>query len=177
MSKHFLVCLLVAVATALSNGPSVMAGFGKTTITDESGEEVVVKHGLFSHKTMVKDRLGNVYERKRGLFGTKDTKVDVLGNEVHTHKGLFGFSNTDAHSILGDSVTSKKNPLYRDTNVNVKGVSGLLNKYFKSKQTNIPLAPSGTINQGQPESLPAINAPSLPNPSPAAGSGETRFTQ
>jgi hypothetical protein len=61
--------------------------------------------------------------------------VSALGNGVKVHKGLFGFGKTEGQDILGDSFTSNKNPIYRNTNVDLSGVSNLIDKYFAPKNT------------------------------------------
>jgi hypothetical protein len=159
VSVNAIFCLMLL----LGNNAPALAGLGKFTITDGSGDQVVVKHGLFGRKISYKDRYGNNLEKSRSIFGlTKDTKVGVLGNEMHSHKGLFGFSKTEGHSILGDSVTSSKNPFYRNTNVNLSGVDGFLKNSMQSKQANIPPATPASLNQGQNYSA----SPATPQPNP-----------
>jgi len=136
MTERFLLPLLILFVLLWSN-QFALAKWGTVTVTDDNGEEIVVKHGLFGKKTIVKDRFGNGVESKKSIFGlTKDTEVNAVGNDVHVHKGLFGFSKTEGHDILGDTVTSKKNLLYSNTNVNLSGVNDLLNKYLRPKNLN-----------------------------------------
>lgn len=162
MSKVFFFSLLIASGLIINEKPA-LAGWGKFTLTDEDGETVEVKHGLFSHKTIVHDRLGNTVERSKGIFGiNRNTQVSVLGNSVTRHKGLLG-SRTEVHSMLGDSATSKKNLFYRNTNVNVKGASSLLKDLFKPKQTGTPLMPPPSENY-IPPMMPST---SMPNSMPA----------
>jgi hypothetical protein len=139
------------------------AGWGKFTLTDNNGEQVVVKHGLFGKKTIVKDRFGDGFEHNKSIFGlTKDTKVSALGNDVHVHKGLFGFGKTEGQDMLGDTVTSNKNLLFRNTNVNLSGVNGLVDKYFGPKNINNPPLDPGLAKRLPNEALPG-NIPLNPN--------------
>jgi hypothetical protein len=144
-----LLCLFLILFMLLLSNQRALAKWGTTTVTDDNGEQVVVKHGLFGKKTIVKDRFGDGVANSKSIFGlTKDTQVNVLGNDVRVHKGLFGFSKTEGHDILGDSVSSKKNLLYHNTNVNLSGVNNLLNKYLGPKNLNSPAMDPGAINRG-----------------------------
>jgi hypothetical protein len=166
------VCLVIlsGLVAFLNSATPALAwlGLGKFTMTDGSGDQVVVKHGLFGRKTVVTDRFGNGVETSRSIFGlTKDTKVGVLGNEVHSHKGLFGFSKTESQSMLGDTVTSNKNPLYGNTNINLKGVDGLLSGYMQPKQANLPMAAPIPPYQSQSYNAPSSSPePLTSSPSP-----------
>ncbi len=146
------------------------AGWGKTTVTDNNGEEVTVKHGLFGKKTIVKDRWGDGVEHNRSIFGlSKDTKVSALGNDVHVHKGLFGFSKVEGQDMLGDKWSSSKNPLFGNTKVDLSGVNRIVDKYFGPKQLNNPSIDPNALKPGTNERLqnldPAIDAnPRAPIP-------------
>ena len=111
-------------------------------------------------KTVVQDRWGDGFAHKKSIFGlTKDTEVSALGNDVHSHKGLFGFGKTEGQDMLGDTFTSHKNLLYRNTNVNLSGVNGLLDKYFGPKNSlNAPINPT-TLNPAQATGQALIPAP------------------
>lgn len=151
MKRPIHVCIVFSSILLLEQGLPAFAHWGKFTITDNNGEEVVVKHGLFGKKTVVEDRWGDGFAHSRSIFGlTKDTKVSALGNDVHVHKGLFGFGKTEGQDMLGDTFTSHKNLLYRNTNVNLSGVNGLMSKFFGPKQ--VP-----------PAGMPPNATPQVPN--------------
>jgi hypothetical protein len=146
MKKLLYLCASLSLTINFVNDSPALAKWGKFTITDDNGEQVVVKHGLFGKKTIVKDRWGDGFEHKRSIFGlTKDTQVSAVGNDVHVHKGLFGFGKTEGQDMLGDTISSHNNPLYHNTNVNLSGVNNVIDKYFGSKKPlNSPLNPNFT---------------------------------
>ncbi len=154
MTNLIVVSIIIAIYL---NGMPAFAKWGTFSMTDEHDDQVTVKHGLFGKKTIVKDRYGNGFKHSKSIFGlTKDTQVGVLGNEMHVHKGLFGFGKTEGHDIFGDTVTSKKNLLYRNTNIDLSGVDDFLSKKFAAK----PALPQPSSNPPGQELVP--NVP--PNP-------------
>jgi hypothetical protein len=71
-SRVYLLVLFGWLAFLSSTSPTLAwLGLGKFTVTDGSGDQVVVKHGLFGHKTVVNDRLGDGFERSRSIFGLR----------------------------------------------------------------------------------------------------------
>ncbi len=159
---HYRFAILLLAVCSICTSPT-FAGWGKFTLTDDNGEQVTVKHGLFGKKTIVKDRWGDGFEHNRSIFGlTKDTKVSAIGNDVHVHKGLFGFSKTQGQDMLGDTVTASKNPLFHNTNVNLSGVNGLLDKYLGPKKLNSPPVDPSVLKQGLND--PAQNFKPSANP-------------
>ena len=160
MTKSVLISAALLVCLTSTNSP-VLAKWGQVTITDNNGEEGIVKHGLFGKKTYVKDRYGNGFKSKKSIFGlTKDTQVSALGNDVHVHKGLFGFGKTEGQDMLGDTVTSNKNIFYRNTNVNLSGANNLFNKYFGPQKQPPSLNPNALNNPGQIPPFPGGQSPS-----------------
>jgi hypothetical protein len=150
----FPFCLVILIFYARS-----AFAWGTVSITDGSGEQVQVKHGLFSKKTIVKDRYGDGFQHSRSIFGlTKDTQVGAIGNEVHVHKGLFGFGKTEGHDILGDSVSSSKNPLFSKTNIDLSGANNLVSKIFSKTSSTPQLNPSIPAQPGSFAS-PPVNVP------------------
>ena len=152
-----------------------MAKWGTFTMTDDQGDEVKVKHSLFGKKTVVKDRNGNGFEHSRSIFGlTKDTKVGALGNDMHVHKGLFGFGKTEANDMLGDTVKSKKNLLFRNTNVDMNGANSFLTKMFSKPnqaKPNIP-SPAGIDPNTPLSSSPLAGQNQLSSPVPLVSPGQ-----
>lgn len=164
MRMSFLFPLLVPII--LLSNQSALAKWGTFTMTDENGEQVKVKHGLFGKKTIVKDRFGNGVATKQGIFGiNKDTQVSAVGNNVQVHKGLLG-SQTEVEDMLGDKITSNKNLLYSNTNVDLSGVNRLLNKYFGPKMGNPSTIAPVPAYQYQPGLGSASNPNSLPVANP-----------
>ena len=165
MTKRFLASM--AVLITLAPTLPVFAKWGKVTVTDSSGEEVVVKHGLFGKKTLVKDRFGDGFQNKKSIFGlTKDTQVSALGNDVHVHKGLFGFGKTEGKDMFGDKISSNKNPFYRNTNIDLSGANKMFTKYFAPQQITPPTVDPNAISHPQalPGALPFSNSnpPAVP---------------
>jgi hypothetical protein len=161
----FFVYILIIV---LLTGRSALARWGTLSMTDDKGDQVLVKHGLLGKKTMVKDRNGNGFKHSRSIFGlTKDTQVGVLGNEAHVHKGLLGFGKTEGHDILGDSISSKKNPLFRNTNVNLSGANAFVEKMLS------PKTPLPQTNPNVPGPIQSI--PNMPINSTAPGVDLNKF--
>lgn len=121
------------------------AGFARGNdfqFKDGMGEEVQVKHGWFGKdKKVVKDRFGNKYESSEGLLGGKQKEVSLLNSAVQVKhkKGMFGSSTTQASTVLGDTVTTKKGLFgRRTTTVDVSGTSRVLGALIgtKLKQTS-----------------------------------------
>jgi len=136
-------------------GQPTLAKWGTFTITDEHGDQVKVKHGLLGKKIVVQDRNGNGFKHSKSIFGiSKKTDVAVLGNEASVHKTWFGFSKIEGHDMLGDTVSSKKNPLFRNTNVNLSGADAFLSKISSPKSS---LPPNNPYMPGQ--SGPSPNTP------------------
>lgn len=165
MTKTFYLYTYLLIIL-LSLGLPALAKWGTFTMTDDNGDQVIVKHGLFGKKTIVKDRYGDGFANSKSIFGlTKDTQVGVLGNEVHAHKGLFGFGKTEGHDVLGDTVSSKNNPLYRNTNVNLSGANSFLNKFFAPKPSS-PVNPTNMPGQvgSMPNMQPGIQPVNTPAP-------------
>ncbi len=169
MTKRFLASMAVIVTLA-TNSPA-LAKWGKVTVTDNNGEEMVVKHGLFGKKTYVKDRFGDGFQNKKSIFGlTKDTQVSALGNDVHVHKGLFGFGKTEGKDMFGDKISSNKNPFYRNTKVDLSGANNLFTKYFAPQKIAPPTVDPNAVSHPQalPGALPFSNSnsPAVPATSP-----------
>ncbi len=153
--------------------PAAIAKWGTFKITDDSGDEVMVHHGLFGKKTVVKDRNGDGFSHSRSIFGlTKDTQAGALGNDIHVHKGLFGFGKTEGQDMLGDTVNSKSNPLFRNTNIDLSGANNMVSKFFGKHKPVVPNNFSPPVPQS--ESLPSASSnPSAPLADPNAFASPT----
>ena len=148
----------VTIACLIASQVPAYAGWGKLTIQDGGGEQVVVKRGLFGRKTVIKDRLGDGFSTSHGLLGTKSAEVSVLGNGIRYNKGLFGITSTaSAHTLLGDSLDSHKGLLYRNTNVNLSGINSLVGHYLGGG-ANVAAGQANQPGAGQAP-LPRLNAP------------------
>jgi len=166
----FPLCLIILALY----GSNALAKWGTVSVTDGSGEQIEVKHGLFSKKTIIKDRYGDGVQHSRTIFGlSKDTQVGVAGNEVSVHKGLFGFGKTEGHDLLGDSVSSSKNPLFSKTNIDLSGANNLMSKIFSKTSSTSQFNPSIPV---QPSSFgsPPVNIPP-PVLDPTNKSSDTRI--
>jgi hypothetical protein len=168
VKKNIFVPLLLLVLL-FQLGQPAKAGWGKLTVDSGGGEEFVVKHGLFGHKTEVHDRLGDGFVKSRSILGTKTEGISVLGNGLTYHKGLLGFSSASAHTMLGDNLTSHKNLLYRTTNVNLNGINSLLGNYLHGPQP-ASVAP-GMPGPGQRLEPPSLNGNPPVNPEPFSNPG------
>ena len=136
-----------------------MAGWGKLTVTDGSGDGVQVKHSLLGQKSFVmQDANGDEVEHKRGLFGiNRETGVDVMGNETTVKHGLLHRTSVEGHDMLGDSWKSKKTFMGlgpRVTTVNAKGVHDLIGNFMHG---NFP-------NQMMPQGPGMMPGPGMQNP-------------
>jgi len=153
-------------------GQPAKAGWGKLTVESGAGDEFVVKHGLFGHKTEARDRLGDGFVKSHSILGTKTEEISLLGNGVRYHKGLLGFSSASAHTMLGDNLTSHKGLLMRTTNVNLSGINSLLGNYLHPQAASVAPGPQGQgFNGGQPFDPPSWhgNQPSSSEPLPNPG--------
>jgi hypothetical protein len=165
--------LLLLVVLLFQVGQPAKAGWGKLTVDSGSGDGFVVKHGLFGHKTEVHDRLGDGFVKSRSILGTKTEGVSVLGNGLTYHKGLLGFSSGSAHTMLGDNLTTHGNPLFRTTNVNLRGINSLLGNYLHGPQpASVAPGPSGPgFDAGQQVEPPPGNVIQPGNLEPFATQG------
>jgi hypothetical protein len=143
------------------------ADWGKLTVQTGAGDEFVLKHGLLGRKMEAKDRLGDGFAKSHGILGTKSEEVSVLGNGLRYHKGILGFSSTSAHTMLGDSLTTHKNPLFHTTNVNVSGINQLVSHYLGARLSpsvlNQPTMPTQPLGRFEP---PAGNGNQQVGPEP-----------
>jgi len=153
--KNIVLIAASLVFLLLSCDLEAKAGLGKLTVTSGSGDELVIKHGLFHRKTLVEDRFGDGFATTHSIFGSKSKEINLLGNGVRYRRGILGLSDTEAHTLLGDRVSSHKGLIYRNTQVDLSGVNQLLHHCLNPQTSQDAPAPK-TLPEPQDTALPRL---------------------
>lgn len=140
--NSFSLLLVMGLVLASPAQALDLSGWGNTSLTTGSGDEITIKNGLFGSKTrVVKDRLGDKYVSKRGLFGNTEKEIGVFGNSYKKKKGIFGGRETEVTTIFGDSLKTKKNLFgYRSTQIDAGGVTSLVSSAIQGLRAK-PMPP------------------------------------
>jgi hypothetical protein len=145
---------------------------GSNVNVETGWAEANITHHLFGGKDEeLSDRVGDKYSRHVGLLGNSDTTVNVLGNHIEKKHHLIGGDEIQGTSILGDKIESKRTLLgfgRRETTVDLRGVSSLVNSLFSDKSFNLNGIAGAKAGDTQPINNAASSIPQL-NSAPAYG--------